>query len=151
MQPSRLMPREEHPIIHPEERRYTGGCHCGRIRFAFSARATELTECNCSICRAKGALWLPIRAEALEVIARADDVQVYRFGTCTAEHSFCRACGIHPYVKPRILPQLRMVNAHCVDDPAVETLPRRAFDGRDFERAAEALMAEIASRRRAAG
>ena len=38
---------------------YTGGCHCGRVRFEVTApEHLELTRCNCSICRMTGFLHL---------------------------------------------------------------------------------------------
>lgn len=32
-------------------------CHCGLVVLSLSATPTELTECNCSICRRYGVLW----------------------------------------------------------------------------------------------
>ncbi|HIG23348.1 GFA family protein [Henriciella sp.] len=32
-------------------------CHCGAIRLQINAPLTEVTDCNCSICRRYGVLW----------------------------------------------------------------------------------------------
>ncbi len=43
---------------------YSGGCHCGAIRFEFDASpAPELSDCNCSICRMSGFLHLVVPKE----------------------------------------------------------------------------------------
>ena len=58
----------------------TGGCHCGRVRFALPALPAEVTRCNCSICAKLGALWAYYPPDALE-ITRGDDILVsYRWG-----------------------------------------------------------------------
>jgi hypothetical protein len=121
------------------------------VRLRFEARLDQAHECNCSICHQRGALWFPLKPEALEVQAREGDLNTYQFGTHTAEHYFCRVCGIHPFVKPRIAPHLRMVNLRCVEGVDVAALPRRYFDGRHFEAAAQALQAEIAAQRATPG
>ena len=41
----------------PNSRTYTGGCHCGRIRFEVIAPADiEVIDCNCSMCSKLGYL-----------------------------------------------------------------------------------------------
>lgn len=32
-------------------------CHCGAVGFEIETAPTEVTECNCSICRRYGVLW----------------------------------------------------------------------------------------------
>ncbi|NGM48586.1 hypothetical protein G5B46_03085 [Caulobacter sp. 602-2] len=32
-------------------------CHCGAVGFAIETAPTEVTQCNCSICRRYGVLW----------------------------------------------------------------------------------------------
>ena len=41
--------------------KHTGGCHCGRVKFAVEAPAEiDATECNCSICGKSGYLHLVV-------------------------------------------------------------------------------------------
>lgn len=45
------------------DKHYTGSCHCKRFRFKFTYPAfdqgeTDVLSCNCSICSAKGCIWL---------------------------------------------------------------------------------------------
>ena len=49
----------------PETRRYSGGCHCGRVRYEVT---TDLVfDCNCSICRKRGALRRYVEPGALQL------------------------------------------------------------------------------------
>ena len=117
---------------------YEGGCHCGRVRFRVTVDLgqTRIGECNCSICTKKGILHLPVPRERLEILTGADALQSYRFNTGTAEHMFCRHCGIHSFYHPRNDPENYSVNARCLDayDPQAMH-PTRRFDGRNWEAA----------------
>lgn len=35
---------------------HRGSCHCGAVRFEVTGEITELTTCDCSLCRKKNAL-----------------------------------------------------------------------------------------------
>lgn len=63
----------------------------------------------------------------------------YRFGTGAAEHLFCRICGVKSFYQPRSHPEAWSVNLNALDDPAALSVAIRAFDGRDWERAAADL------------
>ncbi|HTW54204.1 MAG TPA: GFA family protein [Stellaceae bacterium] len=115
---------------------YEGGCHCGRVRFRIRVdlAGTSIGECNCSICTKKAILHLPVANERLELLSGADDLATYTFNTGTAQHTFCRHCGIHAFYRPRSDPENYSVNARCLDDYDPETMPsRRLFDGREWE------------------
>jgi hypothetical protein len=117
---------------------YQGGCHCGRVRFRIQVdlEETAIGECNCSICTKKGILHLPVSREHMEILSGADDLTAYTFNTGTAQHTFCRHCGIHAFYNPRTDPENYSVNARCLDtfDPATMG-PRRLFDGQHWEAA----------------
>ncbi|MDR6303715.1 hypothetical protein GGQ85_001409 [Nitrobacter vulgaris] len=38
----------------PDVKTYTGGCHCGQVRFECTTDLAMVTACNCSICTKKG-------------------------------------------------------------------------------------------------
>jgi len=60
----------------------TGGCHCGRVRFALPALPAEVTRCNCSICAKLGALWAYYPPDALEITrAMLDEPRFPLFST----------------------------------------------------------------------
>jgi len=122
---------------------YEGGCHCGRVRFRVRGDLETLSECNCSICLKKGILHLTAKRDDFDLLSGADALETYRFGTGTAQHNFCRHCGIHAFGVPRVYPDRVTVNARCLDniDPA-QLKPRRFFDGRNWEEAARRRHAE---------
>jgi hypothetical protein len=114
---------------------YTGGCHCGRIRFKVTADLDAVTECNCTMCTKKGILHLIVPREQFELERGGDDLATYTFNTGVAKHHFCRHCGIHPFYVPRSDPDKIDVNARCLDDVDPATLHPRPFDGRHWEAA----------------
>jgi hypothetical protein len=102
---------------------HRGGCHCGRVRFEVLAPARiEVEECNCSICTKAGFLHLIVPAERFELISGREWLQSYRFNTGTADHLFCRHCGIKSFYVPRSHPDGYSVNARCLDECTVESM-----------------------------
>ena len=111
----------------------SGGCHCGRVRFEVRGTPDEVSECNCSVCTRKAYLhWIVPRA-AFQLVAGEDDLATYRFNTGVAQHHFCRHCGVASFYVPRSNPDSVDVNARCLDGVDVAALPRRSFDGRNWE------------------
>jgi hypothetical protein len=121
---------------------YEGGCHCGRVRFRVRADLATIGECNCSVCTKKGILHLGAAREDFELLSGKDALATYQFNTATAQHIFCKHCGIHSFGVPRLHPDRITVNARCLDniDPA-DLKPSRLFDGRNWEEAARARRA----------
>jgi len=117
----------------------TGGCHCGAVRFAVELpdEPVPALDCNCSICRKTGFLHIIVPHERLDLESGRDDLVSYRFGTGTAEHLFCRRCGVKSFYQPRSHPDSWSVNANCLDEHVV--LAIAPFDGRHWEQAASDL------------
>jgi hypothetical protein len=119
--------------------RFDGSCHCSRVTFEVLASPSHLVTCNCSICAAKGAVYLPVgEVSSVNIIAGESDLSAYRFNTLTATHFFCRHCGIHTFHRPRIDPSRWSVNARCLKDFDLTSLPVTGFEGRQWEVAARA-------------
>ena len=112
---------------------FTGGCHCGRVRFRVSATLDRVSECNCSMCTKKGFLHLIVPREQFTLVAGTDDLATYEFNTRVAKHHFCRHCGIHSFYVPRSDPDKIDVNARCLDDVDPAALRPQSFDGRHWE------------------
>ena len=117
---------------------YQGSCHCGRVTFEVTGDIKALYECNCSICRRKGALYVSaLASDQVRILGGESELTVYQFGTGAASHQFCRHCGIHPFHHPRIRPDGWSVNARCLENfDQLRALPVRQFDGQNFEDAA---------------
>lgn len=118
---------------------YRGSCHCGRVTFEARANLDYVVDCNCSICRRRGALWHGAKEADLRILSGEEDLALYQFGTKTAKHYFCRHCGIHPFVRPRLDPTRWAFNVLCIDGLDLAPIPKRRFDGEHWEEAARAF------------
>jgi len=121
-----------------ERRTYRGSCHCGRVTFDLQAEITYAMDCNCSLCRRKGALWHGASDASLRILSGEDDLTLYQFGTHTAKHYTCRHCGISTFTRPRLDPSRWAVNLRCVDAVDLASLTIVPFDGAHWEEAASA-------------
>ena len=55
--------------------RYTGSCHCGHVAFEAEGEITGLLECNCSICRRKGALMWFVPRSAFRLLTPEENAR----------------------------------------------------------------------------
>ena len=62
----------------PEPRTFTGGCHCGLVRYECTSDLAMVTDCNCSICTKKGFLHLIVPYGQFELLSGGDDLTEYR-------------------------------------------------------------------------
>jgi hypothetical protein len=76
-----------------------GGCHCGNIhvllRLSKPPEDNPVRTCACLFCRSHNPRMISDPMGLLEV--SADDwslVELYRFGTRTADFLICRRCGV---------------------------------------------------------
>ncbi|MFK7954716.1 MAG: GFA family protein [Lysobacterales bacterium] len=111
---------------------FSGGCHCGNVRFRVRIDEFTALECNCSVCSKKGFINLIAPAENFALLRGEEHLSSYRFNTGTAEHRFCTTCGIHPFSRPRSHPGSFDVNARCLDD-GFSFLTLTPFDGQNWE------------------
>ena len=119
---------------------HTGGCHCGRVRFEVDAPAEiEATECNCSICSKAAYLHLIVAQHAFRLLQGADSLETYTFNTGTAQHKFCRYCGVKSFYIPRSHPDGVSVNVRCLDPDTIDRVTVTPFDGRNWEQNAAEL------------
>jgi hypothetical protein len=119
---------------------YKGSCHCGRVTFEARARLDYVVECNCSICRRKGAVWHGATDTNLRILTGEADLALYQFNTKTAKHYFCTHCGVSPFSRPRIDPSRWVFNVRCIDGVDLSALTVRPFDGVNWEATAKAYL-----------
>lgn len=121
-------------------RTWSGGCHCGAVRFEVDASARlAVLDCTCSICRMTGFLHLIVPASRFRLLQGEAGLADYRFGTRTARHRFCTHCGVKPFYVPRSHPDGIDVNARCLDGITLDALAVTVFDDADREAATAAL------------
>jgi len=94
-----------------------GSCHCGAVQFTVTLTEgfASARRCSCSICRMRGAVAVTSTPEAFHFTQGEDNLATYRFNTKTAEHHFCKTCGIYTHHKRRSDPMQLGVNAACLE------------------------------------
>jgi hypothetical protein len=112
--------------------KHEGSCHCGRIAFELEGEVGRVIECNCSLCRRRGALLSFHPREALTLLTPEADMGTYTFNTHRIRHHFCPTCGISPFgeaVDPRTNAPTVAVNVRCLPDVDLDALEVKRFDG----------------------
>ncbi len=115
--------------------RQRGSCHCGAVAFEAEGELDRVTVCNCSICARSGYLHWYVEPARFRLLTDPSSYDTYRFGTGTAQHHFCRICGVSAFRRPRSDPHLYDVNARCLEGVDAEALPVERFDGENWEEA----------------
>ena len=93
-------------------------CHCGAVEAEvnISEKGFEkIMRCNCSICKRKGYIIGVVGPDDFKIIKGEENLTLYQFKTKTAQHYFCKVCGIHTHNRPRINPKIFGINIACVD------------------------------------
>ena len=116
------------------EQHYTGGCHCGKVRYEAEADLGMVIECNCSHCSAKGLILAFVPAEAFRITAGEDELNEYRFNKHVISHLFCRTCGVQAFGRGQRPDGAATValNLRCMDGVDVASLQPKPFDGRSL-------------------
>lgn len=123
-----------------EWKTYSGGCHCGAVRFEIDAPTEVVVQaCNCSICSMTGFLHLIVPSSRFRLIKGADQLTAYTFNTGVAQHLFCRSCGVKSFYVPRSNPDGFSVNLRCLDPNSRPRSVMETFDGENWEQHGEAL------------
>ena len=106
-----------------------GSCHCGAVRFRVDSPITELTTCDCSLCRIRNAVMAKIPEQALTVLEGEAMLTLYQWNTRRAKHYFCSQCGIYVFHRKRAAPDHFGVNAFCLENFDPASVPVRATEG----------------------
>ncbi len=100
-----------------EEEWLGGACHCGAVRFRvrLANGFDTLRSCSCSYCRMRGAIAVSARTGDIEIVEGEDNLTLYQFNTRTAQHYFCRTCGIYTHHRRRSDPTMLGINVACLE------------------------------------
>ena len=117
-----------------ESKNYSGGCHCGQVRYDVTADLSQVVACNCSICMKRGALWAFVKAPQFKLHQGEDALTDYQFGKKNIHHLFCKSCGIGSFSRG-LAPsgeETFAINISCLDDVDVSKLKLTPFDGKSM-------------------
>lgn len=113
---------------------YTGGCHCGKVRYEVDTELSSVISCNCSHCGMKGLLLVFVPVDSFRLLSGEDSLTEYRFNKKQIEHLFCKECGVQSFSYGADTDGNRMaaINVRCLDSVNVEEVSATPFDGRSF-------------------
>lgn len=108
---------------------YEGSCHCGTVRFKIEADVTELTTCDCSLCKKKNAVMTKVHEDSFVLLSGENVLSEYRWNMHIARHYFCSECGIYTFHRKRAQPDHYGINISCLDEYDFTNVPVRATEG----------------------
>jgi len=118
----------------PEEKTYSGGCHCGTVRYEVTTDLNPVLSCNCSICMKHGLLPTFVPPQRFKLLSGGDALGDYQFASMKIHHLFCRSCGIESFARGTGPDGTEMiaVNVRCLDGVDIAALTLTPFDGKSF-------------------
>ncbi|HEX3953482.1 MAG TPA: hypothetical protein VHW90_07910 [Stellaceae bacterium] len=106
---------------------HRGGCHCGNLKLTLdlpqAPDEVRIRACGCSFCRAHNSRTASDPNGSAEIWATDwSQIELYRFGTGTADFVICRRCGVYIGAMCDTETGLRaVINTNCLDDRAAFT------------------------------
>jgi hypothetical protein len=116
----------------PDPKPYTGGCHCGAVRWRVHLDLGSGLACNCSICQKTGTLLAFGPGSAFTLLSGEESLTDYQFGKRRLHHLFCARCGVRSFARgamPDGTPTVA-INVRCLDEVDLAAIPVRNYDGR---------------------
>ncbi len=112
---------------------YKGSCHCGGITFEVEGELGQAIECNCSICRRRGALHWFVPREQLKLARSEPAATSYKWNKKVIDWQFCPTCGCGAYAEgvDQSGNRIAAVNVRCLDGVDLSALKIMPFNGRD--------------------
>lgn len=113
---------------------YTGGCHCGQVRFEVTMELTGAMECNCSYCSKRGFLLTFVLPEQFKLLSGEEAQSEYQFNRKTIHHLFCKTCGVQSFGRGQNSEGKTMyaINVRCLDEVDLSALKITQIDGKSF-------------------
>ena len=109
-----------------------GNCHCGDISFSVAKDPESLTDCNCSICRRLGSLWVHAPINSITITNKGETIAYIQGDRSLAIHT-CKNCGCTTHWE-NLSPAedaVMAVNFRMCSDEDRSRFPVRHFDGAD--------------------
>ena len=126
----------------PDSKTYTGGCHCGQVRFECTTDLSMVTACNCSICTKKGLHFTFLDPKSFQLRAGEENLKEYLFNKHAIHHQLCVDCGVDVFARGQKPDgsDVVAVNVSCIDGIELSKLKMTPVDGRSMCGNADALI-----------
>ena len=111
---------------------HAGSCHCGRIAFTLEGDIGQVIDCNCSMCRRRGALLAFFPRSAMTLSTPESDIATYTFNKHAIRHRFCETCGVGPFgegTHPKTGEATVAINVRCLPGVDLASLTVIPYDG----------------------
>jgi len=111
--------------------RYEASCHCGKIAYDVEGEFTEALDCNCSLCRRRGALLAFVPRDKLILKTPEENLSRYTFNKHVIQHYFCGNCGIAVYGEGKAPDgsATAAINLRCIPAIDLDSLNINKWDG----------------------
>lgn len=119
------------------KRTYTGGCHCGAVRYEADMDLSQGTmRCNCSMCGKTRAWLVGIGSDDFRLLEGQDALTDYQFNRNNIHHLFCRTCGVKSFGRGtgpngRSMVAVVLATVDNISDAELAALPIMYVDGRN--------------------
>lgn len=111
--------------------KYTGGCHCGAVRYEVETTLEKVLECNCSHCHKKGLLLNFVDKDKFTLLSGKENLIEYNFNKKHIRHLFCKTCGVQSFSEGVTFPKAA-INVRCLDGVDTKSLTLTPFNGKDI-------------------
>lgn len=118
----------------PETQTYTGGCHCGRVRYEVRSDLEKVIACNCSICTKHGLILTFVPEQAFTLLSGDSGLTDYQFARKRIHHQFCADCGVESFARGATPDGKTVIaiNVRCLDGVDLASLKPAPFDGKSL-------------------
>lgn len=115
-----------------DAKKWSGSCHCGKVRYDVMIDASSGITCNCSMCQRKGAVLQFVPTSAFTLVAGEGDQTSYKFNKHVIDHLFCKTCGVTSYANGKGPDGKEMVaiNLRCLEGIELGKVATEQYDGR---------------------
>ena len=116
----------------PASKIYTGGCHCGQVRFECTTDLAMVITCNCSICTKKGLHFTFLPPRHFQLRAGEENLKEYLFNKHAIRHQLCIDCGVDVFARGNKPDGTEVValNVSCIDGIELAKIAMTPMDGR---------------------
>ena len=112
---------------------YTGGCHCGAVRYQVEADLSQTMVCNCSLCSKIGWILALVPKEQFTLLSGEELLTDYQFNKKIIHHRFCQVCGVRSFsLGESAGKEMVAINVRCLDGVEADKLTPMPVDGKSL-------------------